>query len=150
MDVDGPKNSEESRAGGMDLPYVRNDLCPSSPLPVGRSLSTELAGVEERRICGYESENDHSPGPLASFRVEPPHSDSPIELRASTDGLVGSVIFQGSKPSLNRFGQQISSMFNPQVKTGEFGLYALENPGNVYRIILAQTSATPKGAKESV
>lgn len=79
-----------------------------------------------------------------------PHSDSPIELRASTDGLVGSVIFQGSKPSLNRFGQQISSMFNPQVKTGEFGLYALENPGNVYRIILAQTSATPKGAKEGV
>ncbi len=72
------------------------------------------------------------------------HSDFPLELRASTDGAVGSVIFQGSKPSLNGFGQQISSMFNPELRTGELGLYALENPGNVYQIILAQTSADAK------
>ena len=78
-----------------------------------------------------------------------PHSDSPVEVRASSDGAVGAVIFQGGRPILNGFGQQISTMFNPQRKTGEFGLYALENPGDVYRIILAQNSAVPKGAKES-
>jgi len=82
--------------------------------------------------------------------VSRPHSDSPVEVRASSDGAVGAVIFHGDKPNLNGFGQQIGSMFNPQLKTGEFGLYALENPGNVYRIILAETSAAPKGAKESV
>jgi hypothetical protein len=82
--------------------------------------------------------------------VSRPHSASPIELRASADGLVGSVIFQGSKPSLSRFGQQISSMFNPELRTGEFGLHALENPGNVYQIILAQTSADANGAKASL
>jgi hypothetical protein len=81
--------------------------------------------------------------------VSRPHSDSPTEVRASSDGAVGDVIFPaGGKPNLSRFGQQISSMFNPELSTGEFGLYALENPGNVYRIILAQTSAIPNGAKE--
>lgn len=78
------------------------------------------------------------------------HSDSPIEVRSSADGGVGSVIFQGIKPSINRFSQQISSMFNPELRTGEFGLYTLENPGNVYRTILSQTSAAPNVVKESV
>jgi len=82
--------------------------------------------------------------------VSRPHSDSPIELRASTDGAVGSVIFQGAKSSLDRRGRNISTMFNPELKTGEFGLYALENPGNVYQIILAQTSAAPNGAKATL
>ncbi len=75
--------------------------------------------------------------------VSRPHSDSPIEVRTSGDGAVGSVIFRVPKPSLIRFGHQIGSMFNPELRAGEFGLYALENPGNVYRIILAQTTAAP-------
>ena len=49
------------------------------------------------------------------FEVSRPHSDSPIEVRASTDGAVGAVIFQPpGKPNLTRFSQQISSMFNSQ------------------------------------
>jgi hypothetical protein len=81
--------------------------------------------------------------------VSRPHSDSPIEVRASTDGAVGAVIFQArGKPNLQGFSQQISSMFNPELRTGEFGLYAVEHPGDVYRTILAQTSAAPNGAKK--
>jgi hypothetical protein len=77
-----------------------------------------------------------------------PHPDSPIEIRASADGAVGNVIFQsGGKPNLKGFGQQMRSMFNPELKTGEFGLYAVENPGDVYRTILAQTGAAPNGVK---
>jgi hypothetical protein len=77
------------------------------------------------------------------------HSDSPIEVRASTDGAVGAVIFQArGKPNLQGFSQQISSMFNPELRTGEFGLYAVEHPGDVYRTILAQTSAAPNSAKK--
>jgi hypothetical protein len=82
--------------------------------------------------------------------VSRPHSDAPIEVRASSDGAVGSVIFQGPKPSLNGFGQQITSMFNPEFRTGAFGLYALENPAHVYRIILAQTSPAPNVVVNSV
>ena len=82
--------------------------------------------------------------------VSRPHSDCPIEVRASADGAVGAVIFQArGKPNLNGFSQQISSMFNPELRTGEFGLYALEKPADVYRIILGQASASPKGDKET-
>jgi hypothetical protein len=70
-----------------------------------------------------------------------PHSDSPIEVRTSADGAVGNIILQaGGKPNLKGFGQQLNSMFNPELKTGEFGLYAVEHPGDVYRTILAQTT----------
>lgn len=82
--------------------------------------------------------------------VSRPHSDSPIEVRASADGAVGSVIFQArDKPNLKGgFTQQLNSIFNPELKTGEFGLYAVENPGDVYRTILAQTNAAPSGSKD--
>jgi hypothetical protein len=39
-------------------------------------------------------------------------------------------------------------MFNPELRTGEFGLYAVESPGDVYRTILAQTSAASNGARD--
>ncbi len=56
LDVDGTENSEEGRSrkrNGMAVPRVRNAFCPSGTLPLGWSLSTELGGVEERRIRGY-------------------------------------------------------------------------------------------------
>lgn len=73
------------------------------------------------------------------------HSDSPIELRASTDGAVGDVIFQARR-NLTVLGlrEQLSSIFNPELRKGEFGLYALEHPGDIYLTILAQTSTPPK------
>jgi hypothetical protein len=75
------------------------------------------------------------------------HSDSPIEVRSSTDGALGDVIFQArSKLSINGLGQQLSGMFNPELRKGEFGLYAVEHPGDVYRTILAQTTASPNNA----
>jgi hypothetical protein len=79
------------------------------------------------------------------------HSDSPIEVRASTDGALGDVIFQArGKLNINGFKQQLTGMFNPELRTGEFGLYAVEHPGNVYRTILSQTGAAPDGAKHNV
>lgn len=79
-----------------------------------------------------------------------PHSDAPIEVRASADGAVGDVIFQAhGKLSVNGITKQLNSMFNPELRTGEFGLYALENPSGVYRMILAQTSALVDRAKET-
>jgi hypothetical protein len=79
------------------------------------------------------------------FEVGRPHSDSPIEVRAKNDGAVGDVIFR-AQGTLNVKGlqQQLSSMFNPEARSGEFGLYAVEHPGDVYRIILAQPGASPK------
>lgn len=80
-----------------------------------------------------------------------PHSDSPIEVRASTNGAVGDVIFQArGKLRVNGFAKQLNSMFNPQLRTGELGLYAVENPGDVCRIILAQTTAAQNATKETV
>jgi hypothetical protein len=82
--------------------------------------------------------------------VSRPHSDAPIEVRARSDDAFGAVIFQTpNKPNITGFGRQLSSMFNPELRTGEFGLYALENPGNVYRIILAQLSTAPTVPNES-
>lgn len=75
------------------------------------------------------------------FEVSRPHSDSPIEVRAGATGTVGDVIFQAQgRPKINGLGQQINSMFNPELRTGEFGLYGVQNPGDVYRTILAQAS----------
>lgn len=52
-----------------------------------------------------------------------PHSESPIELRAKSGADVGDVIFQArGKFNVNDFRQQLSRMFNPEVKSGEFGL----------------------------
>jgi hypothetical protein len=76
------------------------------------------------------------------------HSDSPLEVRASTDGALGDVIFQArGKLNINGLKEQLSGMFNPELRTGAFGLYAVEHPGDVYRTILSQTSAAPDGAK---
>jgi hypothetical protein len=78
------------------------------------------------------------------------HSDSPIEVRADTDGALGDVIFQArGKLNINAVRQQLSSMFNPELRTGEFGLYAVEHPGDVYRTILSQTPA-PNAEKHNV
>ena len=77
------------------------------------------------------------------------HSDSPIEVRAGTDGALGDVIFQArGKLNVNGLRQQLSGTFNPELRRGEFGLYAVEHPGDVYRTILAQTSAASNGAKK--
>jgi len=78
------------------------------------------------------------------LEVSRPHSDSPIEVRASADGAVGDIKFQ----ALGKLGttgrkRPLENMFNPGLKTGEFGLYAVENPSDVYRTILAQASAAP-------
>ena len=143
LDVDGTENSEKSRSGGMAVPHVWNAL-------LGHYLrnwleweNVEYAVTNRRTVIRR--------GLWRVFEVSRPHSDSPIEVRASTDGAVGAVIFQPpGKPNLTRFSQQISSMFNPELRTKEFGLYGLENPGNVYRIILAQTSAAPTEAEKSV
>jgi hypothetical protein len=84
------------------------------------------------------------------FEVSRPHSDSPIEVRSSTDGAVGDVIFQARrKLNPNGLGQQLNSMFNPELRTGEFGLYAVENPSEVYRTILAQGCGATSSAKNS-
>jgi len=50
---------------------------------------------------------------------------------------------------MNDLKQQLNSMFNPELRKGEFGLYAVENPGDVYRIILAQSSGTINSAKDN-
>jgi hypothetical protein len=79
-----------------------------------------------------------------------PDIDDSYSRQASTDGAVGNVILQ-ARDKLNLrggFTQQLESMFNPEVRTGEFGLYAVENPGDVYRTILAQTDAAPSGAND--
>ena len=79
------------------------------------------------------------------------HSDSPIEVRASADGAHGDVIFQArGKLDIVGLKQQLRRMFNPEFRTGEFGLYAVEHPGDVYRTILAQTGTAPNGAKHNV
>jgi hypothetical protein len=84
------------------------------------------------------------------FEVSRPHSDSPIEVRSSTDGTFGDVMFQArGKPNLNGLGRQLNSMFNPELRTAEFGLYAVEHPSDVYRAILAQASALPNSAKNN-
>ncbi|MGA8761619.1 MAG: hypothetical protein WB562_01915, partial [Candidatus Sulfotelmatobacter sp.] len=65
-----------------------------------------------------------------------------------TSGTVGDVIFQTrDKPNNKGLGQQLSGMFNSRPSTGEFGLYAVENPTDIYRTILAQASATSNSAK---
>jgi hypothetical protein len=72
--------------------------------------------------------------------VSRPHSDSPIELQAQSGAGVGDVVFQArGRFNVNDFKQQLSRMFNPEVTAGEFGLYAVEHPDDVYRIILAQS-----------
>jgi hypothetical protein len=79
--------------------------------------------------------------------VSRPHSDSPIEVRAKTDGAVGDVIFQARGGfNMNDLRQQLNSKFNPELRRGEFGLYAVESPGDVYRIILAQSRGTANSA----
>ena len=84
------------------------------------------------------------------FEVSRPHSDSPIQVRSSTDGTVGDVVFQArGKLTITGLKQQLESMFDPDLRTGEFGLYAVENPGDVYRTILAQTSAVPNSNKNN-
>jgi hypothetical protein len=80
-----------------------------------------------------------------------PHSDAPIEVRASADGAIGDVIFQTQgKLRVNGITKQLNSMFNPELRTGEFGLYGVENPAEVYRTILAQSAAFVDRAKETV
>lgn len=82
--------------------------------------------------------------------VSRPHSDSPIELRTKGAGTIGDVIFQArGRLNVNDFKQQLSRMFNPEVRSGEFGLYALEHPDDVYRIILAQSGASSTGLKDN-
>ena len=81
--------------------------------------------------------------------VSRPHSDSPIEVRANTDGVIGDVKFQAQgKLASSGLKQQLESMFNPDARTGEFGLYTVENPSDVYRIILTQASAATNSAKD--
>jgi len=83
--------------------------------------------------------------------ISRPHSDAPIEVRASPDGAVGDVIFQTQgKLSVNGITKQLNSMFNPELRTGEVGLYGVENPADVYRTILAQTTGVVDRAKETV
>jgi hypothetical protein len=80
-------------------------------------------------------------GVFRIFEVSRPHSDSPIEVRSRRGGTVGDIIFRSQgNIRVSGLAQQISSMFNPELRTGEFGLYAIENPGDVYRTILAQAS----------
>jgi hypothetical protein len=84
------------------------------------------------------------------FEVSRPHSDSPIEVRASADGAVGDIKFQAlGKPAVVGLKQQLENMFNPDLKTGEFGLYAVVNPSDVYRTILAQASTAPNNTENN-
>jgi hypothetical protein len=84
------------------------------------------------------------------FEVSRPHSDSPIEVRASADGAVGDIKFQAlGKPAVVGLKQQLENMFNPDLKTGEFGLYAVANPSDVYRTILAQACTVPNNIKNN-
>jgi hypothetical protein len=84
------------------------------------------------------------------FEMSRPHSDSPIEVRASRDGAVGDVIFQArGKLNMSGLGQQLYGMFNPELRKGEFGLYAVVNPGDVYRTILAQASPAPNSGRDN-
>jgi hypothetical protein len=79
------------------------------------------------------------------FEVSRPHSDSPIEVRAKNDGAVGDVVFRAQgTPNVKSLQQQLNSMFNPEVRSGEFGLYAIDHPSDVYRIILAQPGTSPR------
>jgi len=79
-----------------------------------------------------------------------PHSDSPIEVRTSADGAVGDIKFQAlGKLAITGRRQQLENMFNPDLRTGEFGLYAVENPSDVYRTILAQASAVANSVKNN-
>jgi hypothetical protein len=118
----------------MVVPYVRNWL---------EWRNIEYAVTSRRTIIRR--------GVWRVSEMSRPHSDAPIQVRASADGAVGDVIFQAhGKLSVNGITKQLNSMFNPELRTGEFGLYALENPFDVYRMILAQTSALVDRAKETV
>jgi len=78
------------------------------------------------------------------FEVSRPHSGSPIEVRAGADGAVGDIKFQAlGKPAVTGLKQQLESIFNPDRRTGEFVLSAVQNPNDVYRTILTQASAGP-------
>jgi hypothetical protein len=78
------------------------------------------------------------------FEVSRPHSGSPIEVRAGADGAVGDIKFQAlGKPAVTGLKQQLESIFNPDLRTGEFVLSAVQNPNDVYRTILTQASAGP-------
>jgi hypothetical protein len=84
------------------------------------------------------------------FEVSRPHSDAPIEVRASADGEVGDIKFEAPrKLAITGRRQQLENLFNPDLKTGEFGLYAVEHPSDVYRTILAQASAVPNSVKNN-
>jgi hypothetical protein len=88
-------------------------------------------------------------GVWRASEVSRPHSDSPIEVRANTEGVIGDVKFQAKgKLASSGLKQQLESMFNPDARTGEFGLYAVENPSDVYRTILAQASTVTNSAKD--
>jgi hypothetical protein len=83
--------------------------------------------------------------------VSRPHSDAPIEVKSHDEGRVGDIIFESTlKPNVRGFGQQIQAMFNPELRTGEFGLYAIENPGDVYRMILSQANTRLAGDKANM
>jgi hypothetical protein len=62
----------------------------------------------------------------------------------SADGAVGDIKFQAlGKPAVTGLKQQLESIFNPDLRTGEFVLSAVQNPNDVYRTILTQASAGP-------
>src|ERR1700733_11218702 len=78
------------------------------------------------------------------FEVSRPHSGSPIEVRAGADGAVGDIKIQAlGKPAVTGLKKQLKSFFNPDLRTGEFVLSAMQNPNDVYRTILTQASAGP-------
>jgi hypothetical protein len=82
--------------------------------------------------------------------ISRPHSESPIELRANSDGRIGDVKFQArGKVAMTGLKQQLEGMFNPEAATGQFALYAVENPSDVYRTILAQANTVTNRIRDN-
>jgi hypothetical protein len=80
-------------------------------------------------------------GLWASSEISRAYSSEPLELRTSSDGSVGDLIFRTNESRRSKnFAEQIQLMFNPEQRSGEFGLYAVERPVEPYRIIVAQGS----------
>jgi len=145
---------KEGSPGGVIawlFPAFGDDLCPSSAVPLSWSL---FADWLEWKNVEYAITNRRTVirrGVWQVSELSRTHSDSPIEVRASTDGALGDVIFQArGKLNISGLKEQLSGMFNPELRTSAFGLYAVEHPGDVYRTILSQTSAAPDGAKHNV
>lgn len=77
------------------------------------------------------------------------HSDIPMELKIRGDGTVGDIVFespQHRKAADIGFFQRMEGGFFAK-SPGQFGLFAIEQPQEVYRILISQASAARQSAK---